>query len=90
TAARHLAQVVANTTRIVAIELLCAAQALDLAGRRPLAAATAAAYDAIRQQVPFLTSDDRSIHDLIERAAALVAEGALEDAVEATLAAPPR
>ncbi len=90
TAARHLAQVVANTTRIVAIELLCAAQALDLAGRRPLAPATAAAYDAIRQQVPFLTSDDRSIHDLIERAAALIAEGALEDAVEATLAAPPR
>lgn len=70
TAARHARQIVRNVEHILAIELLAAAQAIDL--RRlalpgaHLAPATAAAHAAIREIVPFLESD-RLIGPEIER-----------------------
>lgn len=43
---------------IVALELLVAAQAIDLRGRKPLGGETARLYDFVRQIVPFATGDD--------------------------------
>lgn len=56
-AALKLRRVVFNVSRILAVEALCAAQALEM--RAPLrpAKATAAAIDVIRQIVPHLDSD---------------------------------
>ncbi len=83
-AARKLRTAVANLTRILAVELTCAARALDL--RAPLAAAagTGAALGAIREVVPGPGPDRWTAPELaaIEE---LVLSGALLEAVESVL-----
>ena len=80
-AARRFFDVVANIERVVAIELLCAAQGID--ERAPLqpGRGTGAAWRAIRAQVPVL-EEDRYLAGDIEVVAGLVREGALVRAVE--------
>lgn len=74
-AARHARQVVWNVERIVAIELLCAAQAVDLRlGRQPgaqLGHGTAAVRHLIRESVPFL-GWDRFLAPELEEVAQMV------------------
>lgn len=72
-AARHATEIVANVRRIIAIELLTAAQAIDLREDGPahLGRATRAAYDVIREHVAFLEHDRETTPD-IERLAALI------------------
>ncbi|HUH07266.1 MAG TPA: histidine ammonia-lyase [Egibacteraceae bacterium] len=79
--AMKLRRVVELVTTVVAIEALCAAQALDL--RRPAepAPATAAARAAMREAVPFLDAD-REIAADIAAATDLVRRGGLAGAVE--------
>jgi histidine ammonia-lyase len=78
TAARKAARAVANTRRILAVEALCAAQALEF--RRPLATSSAleAAHRRLRKDVPRYDRD-RVMAPEIEAAAALVMQGALAD-----------
>ncbi len=61
TAARHLLGLISNLRHVVAMEMLAAAQALDLRLRlQPdvrLGRGTAAAHEAIRRIIPFLDSD---------------------------------
>ncbi|BAD42176.1 histidine ammonia-lyase [Symbiobacterium thermophilum] len=82
TAARKARQVIANVRRVLAIELLCAAQALEFVGPERLAPATRAAYAAIRERVAPL-SGDRVLAPDIEALAELVHNGELVAAVEA-------
>jgi histidine ammonia-lyase len=84
TSARHLRRTLENVQWIVAIELLCAAQGLDL--RAPLAPApgTGAALAALRKVVPPL-NEDRLMQADMAAARELVVSGALRDAVEAVL-----
>ena len=81
TSARHLRQVVAHARWVVAIEVLCAAQALEY--RRPLApaAGTGAALAAVRAVAPPLAGD-RALGGDLRAVEALVASGALVRAVE--------
>ncbi len=62
TAALKLRQVADNLEHILAIELLCGAQAIDLrrrnVGDRSLAAGTRGIYEEIRRVVPFIASDE--------------------------------
>ena len=58
-AARHAARVLDGARRLVAIELLCGAHALEL---RQAGAGTRAAYDAIRRVAAPL-ADDRGLRD---------------------------
>lgn len=53
-AARRLAEQTALGHRIVAIELLCSTQALDLRTPKALGAMTRKAYDRVRELVPFV------------------------------------
>jgi histidine ammonia-lyase len=80
-AARKLRAVVANVSRILAVELTCAARALEL--RAPLvpAAGTAAGLGLVREQVPGL-GPDRHLAPELEAVAGLVSGGALVEAVE--------
>ena len=82
-AARHATEIVANVRRVIAIELLTAAQAIDLREDGParLGRATRAAYDAIREQVAFLEHDRETTPD-IERLAALILAEDMLRAVE--------
>jgi histidine ammonia-lyase len=81
TAARKLAQVVEHVETVLAIELLCAAQGIDL--RRPLrsSAPLEAAWSRLRREVPKL-EEDRPLYRDIEAARQLVRGGELIAAVE--------
>ncbi len=82
-AARHASEIVANVRRVIAIELLTAAQAIDLRADGParLGRATRAAYDVIRGQVAFLEHDRETTPD-IERLAEVIAAEDIVRAVE--------
>jgi histidine ammonia-lyase len=81
-AARHARRVLEHSQRIVAIELLCAAQALDLRlalmpGTAP-GAGVAAAHARVREVVAHLGTDREPGPDLAA-ATLLVTSGALAD-----------
>lgn len=82
-AVRKLREVVANARTVLAVELLCAAQALDLrAGIAPPGPATAAVHRALRAAVPRMDADrevgiqiarvDELLPELVEAAGAAV------------------
>jgi histidine ammonia-lyase len=75
-AGRKLLEVLENVRRVVAVELLCAAQGIEY--RSPLlpAPGTAAVVGLIREHVPSL-EEDRSLSDEIEAVAKLIGEGAI-------------
>lgn len=80
-AARQAAQIVENTARVVAIELLCAAQGLDwLAPLRP-GQGVALAYERVRRAAPRLAGD-RVLSEDIEALAELVRSGAFREYVK--------
>jgi histidine ammonia-lyase len=87
-ATRQLRQILDHAEIIVAIELLTAAQGIDLRRKRmgnPAASqgnGTAVAYSLIREKVPFL-DHDAALAPLIEEIRQLVADGVIKEAVEA-------
>ncbi|MGI6089960.1 MAG: histidine ammonia-lyase [Saccharofermentanales bacterium] len=56
-AARKAKQIVDNVRRVLAIEFLAAAQALDVQAKKKLGQATSELYDRIRERVPTLKKD---------------------------------
>ncbi len=76
-AGRKLQGVLDNTARVVAVELICAAEGVD--HRAPLRPAprTAAVHDVVRSVVEPLT-DDRPPSPAIEAVAALIEQGAFD------------
>ena len=79
--ARKCRDVVKNTEHVVAIELLCAAQALDLFTNLKPGEGTLAAYRAIRKAVPHLDTD-RILSKDIETTRDLMRSGEILKAVE--------
>jgi histidine ammonia-lyase len=80
-AARKCRDILANTENVVAIELLCAAQALDLFTNLKPGRGTMAAYTAIREHIPHL-AEDRILAEDIAVMRALMHSGAILEAVE--------
>ncbi len=78
-AGRKLSEVLANSRRVVAIELLCAVQGIEY--RKPLdpAPGTAGIVDLIRGYVPPL-DEDRSLSEEIETVTGLIADGSVSEA----------
>lgn len=83
-AARKARSIADNATNVLAIELLCAAQALEFLDSRALGAGTRPAYRAIRTRVAPL-GDDRVLAPDIAELAELVRSGELVTAVEAAI-----
>lgn len=81
-AARHLREIVWNTTHVLAIELITAAQAIDLRLRNEgrasdmLGNGTRRIYETLRQHIPYLDTD-RVLHRDLETAAHLIQSRAL-------------
>jgi histidine ammonia-lyase len=75
-AARRLAEMVSLGERIVAVELVVAAQAIDLRRVRPLGNGTGRAYQAVRGLVPQTVEGGDVPHDL-EPLVELITSGAL-------------
>ncbi|MBW4697009.1 MAG: histidine ammonia-lyase [Aphanocapsa lilacina HA4352-LM1] len=82
TAARKALSVCDNCERVLAIELMCAAQALDLRGKLTPGRGSRAALGMIRSAIPHLESD-RIVSRDIEKVVELMASGTLLAAVEA-------
>ncbi len=80
-AARQCRQIVDHAEHVVAIELLCAAQALDLFTNLKAGEGTRAAYRVIREAVPPLERD-RVLADDIAAVLRLMRSGAILQAVE--------
>ncbi|MGB4237097.1 MAG: histidine ammonia-lyase [Bacillota bacterium] len=77
-AARKARAVVKNVARILAIELMCACQALEFQGPEKLAPGTRKVYDLVRQVLPPL-EEDRWLHPDIEAITELVTEGRIAE-----------
>ena len=75
-AARRLADQVALGARAVAIELVIAAQAIDLRGRHPLGAGTRPAYERVRELAGF-TGEGQALPADLEPVVQLVRSGRL-------------
>jgi histidine ammonia-lyase len=85
-AARKCRQIVANAENVVAIELLCAAQALDLFTNMKPGRGTMAAYQAIRRHITHL-EQDRILADDIARMRELMHTDEILKAVEKQIGA---
>ncbi len=80
-AAHQLKQIISNASRIIAIELMCAAQARDLNPQYHLAPSSEAIYQLIRKDVPYLEVDGPlSVH--IENIHKIVAAGSIAKIVK--------
>mgnify|MGYP001816502209 CR=1 FL=1 len=79
--ARKCREIVRNTEYVVAIELLCAAQALDLFTNLKPGKGTLSAYREIRKAVPHLDTD-RVLSKDIETVRNLMRSGEILKAVE--------
>ncbi|MFQ5747246.1 MAG: histidine ammonia-lyase [Gemmatimonadota bacterium] len=85
-AARHAAEILRNVELVLAIELLAAAQAVDLRPDGParLGQGTRVVHREVRARVPFL-EHDRELTSAIETLADLVASGGLVETVMAEI-----
>jgi len=80
-AARKAEAILWNVERIVAIELLCAAQGADLRGVDKLATGTKAVHSLIRRRVPMLKKDRPLTRD-VEKIVEIIRKGQLLKAVK--------
>jgi histidine ammonia-lyase len=81
TAARKAREILNNATEVLAIEAMCAAQAVEFQGSEGLSPAGAAVYNVIRKQVPPLEKD-RILYIDIEKCSALLRSGEILKAAE--------
>ncbi len=79
-AARKAMEIVGNAIEVLAIELMCAAQGIDLREKATLGVGTQAAYDVIRGRVKTLDADRILAPDMHALAEA-IRDGSLESAV---------
>ncbi|MCP3952684.1 MAG: aromatic amino acid lyase, partial [Desulfobacterales bacterium] len=79
--ARKCREVVGNTENVIAVEFLCAAQAMDLFTNLKPGEGTLAAYRVIREIIPHLDKD-REMHADIRDMVGLMRSGKITAAVE--------
>ena len=83
-AVRKCKEIIKNVSTVIAVQLLAGAQALDFRKPKKPGKGVAAAYDLIRQRVPFM-ENDRALYPDIEQVGDLVRSRELLDAVEAAI-----
>ncbi len=83
-AARKAAEIVKNVEAILAIELMCAAQAADFRGPEKLGAGALAAYRTVRKHIRML-EDDRILHDDVKKIVGIINSGELVGSVESAV-----
>jgi histidine ammonia-lyase len=80
-AGRKLDQVLDNTARVIAVELLCGVQGIEQRRPRRPGQGTRRICDAIRAVIPPLDSD-RSVGPEIETVAAMIENGDIDQAAD--------
>ena len=81
-AARKAKEIMENTRRVLAMELMCACQAIDMRGNNGLGIGTAPAYDSVRALVDTL-HEDRPLYEDINKCESIIIDGSLVTKVEA-------
>lgn len=81
-AARKAFEIVGNVRRVLAMELMCACQGIDMRGKKQLGDGTAPVYDAVRKVCPYFDKD-REIYDDINRVEELIKNGDVVSLCEA-------
>ncbi|NLA13711.1 MAG: histidine ammonia-lyase, partial [Tissierellia bacterium] len=80
-AARKAKEIMENVRRVLAMEIMCACQGIDLRGNKGLGAGTKPVYDEVRKVVPML-KEDRPIYDDINKCEELIKNGTITKACE--------
>ncbi len=80
-AARKAREIMENVRRVLAMEIMCACQGIDLRGNSGLGKGTLPAYEAVRKFVPMLT-EDRPLYEDINRCEELIINETLIKAAE--------
>lgn len=80
-AARKFDKILRNAEQVIGMEILSAAQALDLLAPHKAAAGVQAAFEAVRQVVPFAAEDRVFAHDLRDLQRELIANNKLVNVV---------
>lgn len=70
-AARKAKEIMENTRRVLAMEIMCACQAIDLRGNKGLGTGTKPVYEEVRSIVPFL-KEDRPLYGDINKIEELI------------------
>ncbi|MBP1926078.1 histidine ammonia-lyase [Sedimentibacter acidaminivorans] len=70
-ASRKAREILENARRVIAMEIMCACQGIDLRGNKGLGKGTAPVYEAVRKVVPMLT-EDRPLYEDINRCEELI------------------
>lgn len=80
--ARKTKKIIENVNTVIAIEAICASQAIDLrGGTDKMGRGTRKAYEIIREVLPFLEEDEEPIYELINRAKKLIRSGRLVESI---------
>lgn len=79
-AARKAREIYKNARRVIAMEILCASQAVDLAGNKGLGDGTNILYQLVREKVPYL-SKDRELYPEINFVEELITKGIINKEV---------
>ncbi|MFA9423675.1 MAG: histidine ammonia-lyase [Sedimentibacter sp.] len=80
-AARKAREIMENVRRVLAMEIMCACQGIDLRGNKGLGIGTLPAYDAVRALVSVLKAD-RPLYEDINKCEKLIIDGIIIKAVE--------
>ncbi len=79
--ARKAMEIMKNTRRVLAMEMMCACQGIDLRGNKGLGKGTKEAYDIIRNKISMLT-EDRELYEDINKCECLLIEDEILKEVE--------
>lgn len=80
-AARKAKEIMENVRRVLAMEIMCACQGIDLRGNKGLGAGTKLVYKELRKVVPML-KEDRPLYEDINKCEELIIKGIItEDAL---------
>ncbi|WP_101696590.1 histidine ammonia-lyase [Clostridium minihomine] len=80
-AARKAREILGNARRVLAMELMCACQAIDMRGDKGMGVGTAPAYEAIRSLVSTL-EEDRPLYEDINKCESVILDESLVSQVE--------
>jgi histidine ammonia-lyase len=70
-----------NVRRVIAMEIMCACQGIDLRGNKGLGKGTLPVYDAVRKVVPML-KEDRPLYEDINKCEELIIDNTIVKACE--------
>ncbi len=79
--ARKAMEIMKNTRRVLAMEMMCACQGVDLRGNKGLGKGTKKAYNVIRNKISMLT-EDRELYEDINKCENLLIEDKILEKVE--------